>query len=153
MLTLTSLCGFGATAADTDVTPDPFTWPPLSDAGFVATVLTPPVTISGISIPVTLRASVSVPLTAQRTLAVLRDGIQVAQASSGFAADFTIGNGQTLQIALTNASDLTTWSGTLTLNNLSGASALLASCPFSLQDTGSGGGGGGGGGDGGGAAP
>ncbi len=148
MLTLTSLCGFASATADADVTPDPISWPPLSDAGFVATVLTPPVTISGISIPVTLRASVSVPLTAQRTLGVLRDGIQVAQASSGFAADFTIGNGQTLQIELANASDLTTWSGTLSLNNLSGASALLASCPFSLQDTGSGGGGGGGGGGG-----
>lgn len=146
MLTLTSLCGFASAIADADVTPDPISWSPLSDAGFVATALTPPVIISGISIPVTLRASVSVPLTAQRTLTALRDGIQVAQAASGFATDFTIGNGQTLQIALTNASDLTTWSGTLSLNNLSGASALLASCPFSLQDTGSGGGGGGGGG-------
>lgn len=146
MLVLTSLCGFAAAAADQDITPDPFSWPPLSDAGFVASALTPPVTISGISIPVTLRASVTVPLSAQRTLAVLRDGIQVAQASSGFAADFTIGNGQTLQIALANASDLTTWSGTLSLTNQSGAGALLATCPFTLQDTGSGGGGGGGGG-------
>lgn len=148
MLVLTSLCGFAAAAADPDVTPDLFSWPALSDAGFVATALTPPVTISGISIPVTLRASVSVPLSAQRTLAVLRDGIQVAQASAGTATDFTIGNGQVLQIALSNASDLTTWSGTLSLTNPSSADALLASCPFSLQDTGSGGGGGGGGGGG-----
>lgn len=148
MLTLTSLCGFAAITAEPDMTPDPFTWPPLSDAGFVASAMTPLVTISGLSIPVTLRASVSVPLSAQRTLAVLRDGALVAEASAGSAIDFTIGNGQSLQIALTNASDLTTWSGTLSLNNLSGAGSLLATCPFSLQDTGSGGGGGGGGGGG-----
>lgn len=146
MLVLTSLCGFAAAAADPDVTPDPFSWPPLSDAGFVASVLTPPVTITGITIPVTLRASLSAPLSAQRTLAILRDGIEIARAGAGSAIDFTIGNGQVLQIALSNASDLTTWSGTLSLTNQSGAGALLASCPFTLQDTGSGGGGGGGGG-------
>lgn len=148
MLALTALCGFATAAADPDVMPDPFSWPPLSDAGFVASALTPPVIITGISIPVTLRATVSVPLSAQRTLAILRDGIEIAQASAGSAIDFTIGNGQGLQIALSNASDLTTWSGTLSLTNQSGAGALLASCPFTLQDTGSGGGGGGGGGGG-----
>jgi len=46
MLTLTALSGFAVAAAEADVTPDPFAWTPLTDAGFVASALTPPVTIS-----------------------------------------------------------------------------------------------------------
>jgi hypothetical protein len=153
MLRLTALAGFGGVSAGPDITPDAFSWPDLANAGFVAMALTPAVTLTGISVPILLRASVSSPLSPTRTLTLLRDGIPVLTASQGLSADILVVNGQTLQVELANATDLTVWWGTLSLANLSAAGATLASCTFTLQDTGSaggGGGGGGGGGDGGG---
>ena len=154
MLRINALSGFGAIADGPDVTPDAFTWPDMNSAGLVATAMTPSVTISGVSIPVTLRASVNTPLSPSRTLTVLRDGVPVVTATAGTSADAIFSSGQSLQIELANAIDLTLWAGTLTLANLSDAGAILATCGFSLLDTGSGGGGGGGGGgEGGGTQP
>lgn len=149
MLSLTNLCGFASAADGPDVRPDPVSWPPLDNAGFVATALTPAVAITGIAVPILLRVAVSTPLDATRTLTVLRDGLPVAEATSGSALDVTFADGQVLQVGLANAADLTTWVGTLSLANLSDGATALAACSFRLQDTGSAGGGGGGGGSGG----
>jgi len=146
MLRLTVLAGFATTTEGPDVTPDAIDWPALEAAGFIAVAMTPAVTLTGISVPITVRASVSSPLTPLRTLTLRRDGAPVITASSGTSADITLANGQTLQVELSNAADLSVWVGTLSLVNLSDNAAPLAACSFSLQDTGSGGGGGGGGG-------
>lgn len=150
MLSLTSLCGFAATTEGPDTRPDPVTWGPLDNAGFVASAMTPPAAITGIAVPVLLRVAVSTPLDTTRTLTVLRDGLPVATATAGSTLDVTFADGQVLQVELANAADLTTWSGTLSLANLSDGATVLAACSFRLQDTGSAGGGDGGGGGGGG---
>jgi hypothetical protein len=148
MLQSTQLAGFGAQALAADVTPNAITIGDLSAAGFVATALTNAVTISGINSAVTLRFSVSTSMTPARTLTVFRDGTPVAIGDSGNAVDVTVTNGQVLQAELANALDLTTWTGTVSLINLTDANTSLTTFAFSLQDTGSGGGGGGGGGGG-----
>lgn len=155
MLKLNALAGFGVAASAPDVTPDAFTWPSMDNAGFTATAMTPATAITGISMPVMLRARVSTPLAPTRTLTLLRDGVPLLVATAGTSAEASFANGQLLQVELANALDLTLWSGTLTLENLTDAGAVLAACTFSLLDTGSGGGGGGGGGggDGGGTQP
>jgi hypothetical protein len=153
MLRLTALSGFAATTAGPDVTPDPFSWPDMNSNGFIASAMTPPVVIAGLSIPIVVRASVSTPLSPARTLTLLRDGAPVSVTTAGTTAELTIANGQALQVELANAADLSLWAGTLLLTNLSDAGATLATCAFSLLDTGSGGGGGGGGGEGGGDLP
>ncbi|MFO0473615.1 MAG: hypothetical protein ACK52K_00515 [Alphaproteobacteria bacterium] len=148
MLKLNALAGFGVAASAPDVTPDAFSWPNMDNAGFTATAMTPSVAITGITIPVTLRVRVDTPLSPARTLTLLRDGVPLLVATAGTTAEASFANGQLLQVELANALDLTLWSGTLTLENLSDAGAVLAACTFSLLDTGSGGGGGGGGGGG-----
>lgn len=147
MLTLTQLCAFGATNS-ADLVPDHFVLSDIIDAGFIASARTSIATITGISAPISLRLQLTSPMTAARTLAILVNGSAAAQASSGTVLDVTIANGQTLQIEMANAEDVSTWSGTATLSNLSSAGTPLASFTFNLQDTGSGGGGGGGGGGG-----
>lgn len=148
MLQLTHLAGFGALAQAPDVTPTPVTIADISAAGFVATALTNAIIISGINAPVSLRFSLSSPLSTARTHTLYRDGVPAAIGDTGSSVDVQVVNGQTLQAEMANALDLTTWTGTVSLVNLSDASTVLASFAFSLQDTGSGGGGGGGGGGG-----
>ena len=146
MLQMTQLAGFGAQALTPDVTPNAITIGDMSAAGFVATALTNAVTISGINAPITLRFAVSTPMTLARTVTIFRDGTPVLVGDSGNAVDVTVTNGQVLQAELANALDLTTWTGTVSLINLTDANTTLSTFAFSLQDTGSGGGGGGGGG-------
>lgn len=148
MLSLTVLAGFAATTAGPDVVPDAIDWPDIENAGFIAVAMTPAVIITGISVPITLRATVSTPLSPLRTLTLRRNGAPVLTASAGTYADITLSSGQTFQVELSNAVDLSIWTGTLSLLNLSDNAAPLAACSFTLQDTGSGGGGGGGGGGG-----
>ena len=145
MLCLTQFCAFGV-SNPADLVPDPFSLSDLNDAGFVASARTNIITLTGISSPITLRLQVTSPMSTARVLTIFVDGSEVVLATSGTQADFAIANGQTLQIEMSNAQDVSTWSGTAALSNLSSANTLLASFAFSLQDTGSGGGGGGGGG-------
>ena len=148
MLQLTSLMGFAAQSQAADITPNPVTIADITAAGFIASALTGPILISGINMPITLRFQLSSPLGTTRTITLYRDSVQVAVGDSGTFLDIPVSNGQVLQAELANATDLTTWSGTVSLVNLSDAGAALASFAFSLQDTGSGSGGGGGGGGG-----
>ncbi|MEQ1756580.1 MAG: hypothetical protein ABL973_20865, partial [Micropepsaceae bacterium] len=145
MLQLTQLLGFAARSQAADLTPNLVSIADVTNAGFVASALTTPVTITGIDAPVTLRLTVSSPLAVTRTASIFRDALLVAQADNGSFVDFQMNNAQSLQIELANATDLTTWSGTATLSNLSDGGVILATFAFTLQDTGSGGGGGGGG--------
>ena len=153
MLQISNLTGFGAINAGTDVTPNPITIQDIADAGFVASAMTNLVSVSGIDTSITLRLTLSAPLSINRVLGILRDGALVSQSTTGNFADVTLSNSQTLQFELTNALDLSTWSGVATLTNLSDAGSLIATFNFALQDTGSGGGGGGGGTGGGGEPP
>lgn len=148
MLHLTQLAGFGAQSANADFTPNPITIANIADAGFVATAQTNTVTITGIDASVTLRLTLSAAMSPERTVDAWRDGELVNQGTAGSTIDVTLTNAQTLHYAFANAADLTTWSGTATLTNLTDANAVLATFTFALQDTGSGGGGGGGGGGG-----
>ncbi|MDZ4739130.1 MAG: hypothetical protein SGJ03_04420 [Alphaproteobacteria bacterium] len=146
MLHLTQLSGFASHSAAADVTPDPITIPNIADAGFVASAQINTVTITGIDASVTLRLTLSAAMSPQRTVDAWRDGTLAGQGTAGSTIDVTLTNTQTLHYTFTNATDLTTWSGTATLTNLTDANTVLASFTFNLQDTGSGGGGGGGGG-------
>ena len=147
MLHLTQLAGFAAQSAAADVTPDPITIPNIADAGFVASAQTITAAITGIDAGVNLRLTLSSAMSPERTVEVYRDGTLAGQGAAGSTIDVTLINTQTLHYAFSNATDLTTWSGTATLTNLTDANTILASFTFNLQDTGSGGGGGGGGGD------
>ena len=146
MLHLTQLAGFATQSAAADGTPDPITIPNIADAGFVASAQTGAVTITGIDASVTLRLTLSATMSPERTVDAYRDGTFISQGTAGSTIDVTLTNAQTLHYAFSNAADLTTWSGTATLTNLTDANPVLASFTFNLQDTGSGGGGGGGGG-------
>lgn len=142
MLKLTHLAGFAAGAAD--VTPNAINFTDISDVGETASAMTNAVTISGIDVTITLRLTLSVGMSPSNIVDVFRNGVAVGQGTSGTTLDVTITNGQTLEYAFTNVADLTTWSGTATLTNLSDANAVLDTFTYSLQDTGAGGGGGGG---------
>lgn len=153
MLHLMQLAGFGAQSAAADVTPNPIAFSNIADAGLVATAQTNAVTITGIDASITLRLTLTSPMSPDRTVDAYRDGVLAGQGTAGSTLDVTVTNAQTLHYAFANAADLSTWSGTATLTNLTDASATLTSFTYTLQDTGSGGGGGGGGGEGGGGEP
>lgn len=144
MLQLTHLAGFMAFAPGSDITPNPVSIPDIANAGFVASAQTVPVIITGIDTQVTLRLTLTAALSSARIIAVYRDATLAAQADAGNFIDVTISNAQSLTYEFVNALDLSFWSGTATLTNLSDANATLATFAFTLHDTGSGGGGGGG---------
>lgn len=146
MLLLTQFCAFAA-ANPSDVVPLPITLSDIVDAGFTASARTSIATITGISGSINLRLQVTSPMSPMRMLTVFVDGAAAAQAQSGTLVDFAIADGQTLQVEMSNAQDVSIWSGTATLLNLSSSNTPLTSFAFSLQDNGSGGGGGGGGGE------
>ena len=141
MLHLTQFAGFGAQSAAADVTPNPINIPNIADAGFVASAQTITAAITGIDAGVNLRLTLSSAMSPERTVDVYRDGTPAGQGTAGSTIDVTLTNTQTLHYAFSNAADLTTWSGTATLTNLTDANTILASFTFNLQDTGSGGGG------------
>lgn len=149
MLKLTHLAGF-AVGGGPDTTPAPIDFTDIADAGVTASAGTNVVTVTGISVPITLRLTLSDGMSALHVVHVYRDGVQVAEGTAGTTVDVTIANNQTLQFIFTNAQDNTLWSGIATLTNLSNAGATLDTFAYDLQDTGTGGGGGGGGGWGGG---
>lgn len=152
MLKLTHLAGFAA-GGGPGVVPDPIDFADIFDAGVTATAGTNVVTVTGITVAITLRLTLSVAMSPLKVVEVYRDGSLFALGSSGTTVDVTIANNQTLQFIFTNADDNTTWLGTATLTNLSDAGQTLDTFGYSLQDTGTGGGGGGGGGGWGGDPP
>ena len=62
---------------------------------------------------------------------------ELGSGSSGTTVDVAMTNGQTLQYAFTNAQDITTWSGTATVTNVSDGGATLDTFAYTLTDTGS----------------
>lgn len=144
MLKLTHLAGF-AVGGGPAATPDPIDFNDIADAGVTASAATNVVTVTGIGVAIVLRLTLSDGMTALQTVAAYRDGVQVAQGTSGTTIDVTIANSQTLQFIFTNAANETFWSGIATLTNESDASTVLDTFAYDLQDTGTGGGGGGGG--------
>lgn len=137
MLKLTQLVGFGTGGGGTDATPDAIDFNDISDSGFVAAVFTNEVTISGIDTTITLRLSLTSAMSASRTVDVYRDGALVNSASSGSTIDVTITNGQLLKYFFTNAQNVSTWSGTATVTNLSDGGVTLDTFAYTLTDTGS----------------
>ena len=137
MLRLTQLIGFGTGGGGTDATPDAIDFNDISDSGFTASAFTNVVTISGIDTTITLRLTVTSAMTANRAVYVYRDGVLDSYGTSGTTIDVAIMNGQTLQYAFTNAQDLSTWSGTATVSNVSDGGATLDTFTYTLQDTGS----------------
>jgi hypothetical protein len=144
MLKLTNLAGFAA-GGGPDVVPAPIAFDDIVDAGVTATAATNVATVTGISVAIVLRLTLSAAMSALKTVQVYRDGLFVVEGTSGSTVDVTIANNQTLQFIFTNAEDNTLWSGAATLTNLSDAGATLDTFAFELVDTGQGGGGGGGG--------
>jgi hypothetical protein len=145
MLKLTQLVGFGAGGGGgVDKTPDPFDFTDIFDAGVTAAASTEEITITGIDVPITLRLSLTAPMSAARTVSVFRNGVVVDVASSGTSVDVEMTNGQTLHYLFVNSQDNSIWGGTATVTNLTDGNAVLDAFMFSLQDTGTGGGGGGG---------
>lgn len=142
MLKLTQLVGFGAGGSGVDKTPAPVDFTDIADAGVTASAGTNVVTITAIDLPITLRLTVSEPMSAERTVSTYRDGVLAATANAGTTTDVVMTTGQTLQYVFVNAQDNTTWSGTATLTNVTDGNATLDTFAYSLQDTGSGGGGG-----------
>lgn len=145
MLKLTQLVGFGAGGGGADKTPGPIDFVDIADAGVTASAATNAVTISGIDVPITLRLTVSQPMTDERTVSTYRDATLVGTANTGSTTDVVVSNGQTLQYIFVNAQDNSFWTGTATVTNVTDANATLDTFAYDLQDTGSGGGGGGGG--------
>ena len=141
MLHLTHLIGFGAGSSGADKTPDAIAFADIFDAGVTAAASTDTVAITGIDVAITLRLSLTAPMSSERIVTVYRDGTPVETASSGTTVDVVMTNGQTLQYLFVNAQDNSTWNGTATVTNLTDASATLDTFAFLLQDTGSGGGG------------
>jgi hypothetical protein len=137
MLKLTQLIGFGTGGGGTDATPDAIDFSDISDSGFIASALTNAVTISGIDTTITLRLSLTSGMSSFRTVDVYRAGSYVATGSSGTTIDVTVTNGQTLQYGFTNSQDVSTWSGTATVTNLSDGGATLDTFTYTLIDTGS----------------
>jgi hypothetical protein len=137
MLKLTQLAGFGSGGGGTDATPDAIDFNNIADAGLTASAGTNVATITGIDTTITLRLTLTSAMSGLRVVSVYRDGGFVSQGSSGSTIDVTMTNGQTLQYFFTNAQDLTTWSGTATVSNLSDGGATLDTFTYSLQDTGS----------------
>lgn len=96
MLHLTQLAGFASQSATADIMPDPITIPNISDAGFVASAQTNTVAITGINASVTLRLTLSVAMSPERTIDAWRDGALVNQSTAGSTIDVTLTNMQTL---------------------------------------------------------
>jgi hypothetical protein len=140
MLKLTQLIGFGVGGASTDASPNPIDFDDISDAGVTAAAATNTVTIAGTDIPITLRLTLTDPMSPERTVSVYRDGSLAGSANSGTTIDVAMTNGQTLQYGFVNAQDNSLWIGTATVTNVTDANAVLDTFAYSLQDTGSGGG-------------
>lgn len=137
MLKLTQLVGFGSGGGGTDATPNAIDFDDIADTGFVASAATNIVTINGIDTTITLRLSLTSAMSSLRTVDIYRSGAYVGSGSSGTTVDVAMTNGQTLQYAFTNAQDITTWSGTATVTNLSDGGATLDTFAYTLTDTGS----------------
>src|SRR5262245_46889087 len=119
MLKLTQLIGFGSgSGGGTDVTPNAIDFTDIADSGFTASAFTNVVTITGIDATITLRLTVTVAMASNRTILVYRDGGFVGSGNSGTTIDVTMTNNQTLQYAFTNSQNLSTWSGTATVSNV-----------------------------------
>jgi hypothetical protein len=137
MLKLTQLAGFGSGGGGTDATADAIDFNDISDGGFVASAATNVVTITGIDTTITLRLTLTAAMTGSRTVIIYRDSAFVTTGSSGTTIDVAMMNGQTLQYFFTNSQNLSTWSGTATVSNLSDGGATLDTFVYTLQDTGS----------------
>jgi len=137
MLMLTRLTGFGAGGGGIDATPDAIDFADISDSGFTASAFTNVVTLSGIDTTITLRLTLSVGMSAERTVVAYRNGAFVIAGSSGTTLDVALTNGQTLQYAFTNAQNLSTWFSTATLSNLCDGGQVLDTFTYTLTDSGS----------------
>lgn len=137
MLMLTQLVGFGSGGGGTDATPTAIDFNDISDVSTEAAAFTNTVTISGIDTTITLRLTLTSAMSAFRVVEVYRNGAFVSEASSGTTVDVTITNGQTLMYAFYNSQDVSTWSGTATVTNLSDGGATLDTFAYTLHDTGS----------------
>jgi hypothetical protein len=139
MLKIAQLAGFGSgSGGGTDATPTAIDFNNIADSGFTASAYTNVVTITGIDTMITLRLTLTVGMTTSQRVSVYRSGVFVSQGTSGSTIDVALTNGQTLQYAFTNTLNLTTWSGTATVTNLSDGSAILDTFTYSLTDNGSG---------------
>ena len=136
MLTLTQLIGFGSGGGGTDATPGPINFLDISDASFSAYAATNTVAISGIDTTITLRLTLTSAMSASRQVLIYRDGAFVSGGSLGTTIDVAMTNGQTLRYDFYNGQDVTTWSGTATVTNLTDAGATLDTFVYTLQDTG-----------------
>lgn len=99
MLKLTHLAGFAA-GGGPGVVPDPIDFADIFDAGVTATAGTNVVTVTGITVAITLRLTLSVAMSPLKVVEVYRDGSLFALGSSGTTVDVTIANNQTLQFDL-----------------------------------------------------
>lgn len=138
MLKLTQLVGFASGGGGgIDATPNAIDFDNISDIGFVASAATNIVTITGIDTTITLRLTLTAAMSASRTVIVYRNGAFVTSVTSGMTVDVAMMNGQTLQYVFMNSQNLSTWSGTATVSNLSDGGATLDTFTYSLQDSGS----------------
>lgn len=137
MLKLTQLVGFGGGGGGIDATPNAIDFNDVSDTGFIASAFTNLVTITGIDTTITLRLTLTVAMSSQRTVTVYRDGLFVSQGTSGTTVDVAMTNGQTLQYAFTNSQNSTTWTGTATVTNETDGGATLDTFAYTLTDSGS----------------
>lgn len=137
MLKLTQLAGFGSGGGGTDATPDAIDFNDIADSGLTASAATNVVIITGIDTTITLRLTLTAAMSASRTVAIYRSSAFVASGNSGTTIDVAMMNGQTLQYHFTNSQNLSTWSGTATVSNLSDSGATLDTFAYELQDTGS----------------
>ena len=137
MLTLTQLIGFGSGGGGTDATPNAIDFNDISDVGLDPAASTNTVTISGIDTTITLRLTLTDPMSGFRLVYIYRNGGFVGSGSSGTTIDVAMTNGQTLSYTFFNAQDNSTWTGTATVSNLSDGGAVLDTFVYTLQDTGS----------------
>jgi hypothetical protein len=138
MLKLTQLAGFGSGGGGgIDVTPDAIAFDDITDVGLTASVGTNVVTITGIDTSITLRLTLTTAMTGLRNVYIYRNGTFLTYGASGTTIDVAMMNGQTLQYYFVNSQDVSTWSGTATVSNVTDGGAVLDTFAFYLQNTGS----------------